>query len=251
MDPHFHKKGSPEGQVSEVDLIPDGRTVNVVPDWAAPEGTEVTFYDGSNFSRYKMVDGTWRQIGGGAVAGNDMDIQFNDAGVLAGDDTFQWDETNKNLLLNNPGSSVAIIGSDGATGQVGTKIEIDAGSGGTNGNGADISINGGYGGSGNTNGGNIDNIPGDGSGSGNGGDHYLRGGQKGSSGNDGNVITGGTRSNPGQITPNSANGGFLVIHIINGAPTGTPSFVGSICFDFTNNKLDIWNGTAWKSVTLT
>lgn len=65
-EPHFHKKGSPEGQVSEADLIPDGRTVAVIPDWPAPEGTEETFYDGTDAVRYRMVDGTWRAVTGAA-----------------------------------------------------------------------------------------------------------------------------------------------------------------------------------------
>jgi len=57
--PHFHK----EDRISEIDIIPDGQTVAVVPNWQAPEGTEVTYLASGIFRRYKMVDGTWRQVG--------------------------------------------------------------------------------------------------------------------------------------------------------------------------------------------
>lgn len=70
MEAHFHKSGSPEGQVSEVDLIPDGSIVSDVPDMAAPEGTEVTYKNGGTVRRYKMIDGTWESWDlGAATAG--------------------------------------------------------------------------------------------------------------------------------------------------------------------------------------
>lgn len=59
VPPHFHK----EDRISEVDIIPDGTWVSVVPDWEAPEGSEITYLNGSTFQRYKMVDGVWRVIG--------------------------------------------------------------------------------------------------------------------------------------------------------------------------------------------
>lgn len=57
--PHFHKRGSPEGQINIKDLTPDGDFIAVAPDWAAPEGTEVTYKSGSKVRRYRMVDGSW------------------------------------------------------------------------------------------------------------------------------------------------------------------------------------------------
>jgi len=57
---HFHK----DDTISEIDIVPDGTYVSVVPDWPATEGTEVSYLSGSVFRRYKMVDGTWRIIDG-------------------------------------------------------------------------------------------------------------------------------------------------------------------------------------------
>src|SRR4051794_35233171 len=56
----------PDSQIRfpEKDLIPDGDKLSVVPDYAAPEGTEVTYFSGGVFRRYRMVDGSWRAIGG-------------------------------------------------------------------------------------------------------------------------------------------------------------------------------------------
>src|SRR5215210_4422878 len=59
VPPHFHK----DYRIEEKDLIPDGQVFSVVPDWVAPEGTEVTYLNTGVFRRYKMVDGTWREIG--------------------------------------------------------------------------------------------------------------------------------------------------------------------------------------------
>jgi hypothetical protein len=62
VPPHFHKTD----RISEKDLIPDGDTVSVIPDWPAPEGTEVSYLNGLAFKRYKMISGVWREIGGGS-----------------------------------------------------------------------------------------------------------------------------------------------------------------------------------------
>jgi len=59
VPPHFHKTD----RISEKDIIPDGDTIAVVPDYPAPEGTEVSYLSGTTFRRYKMISGTWRQIG--------------------------------------------------------------------------------------------------------------------------------------------------------------------------------------------
>ena len=56
VPPHFHKLD----RISEKDIIPNGEIVSVVPDWHAPEGTEITYKSGATIRRYKMIDGTWR-----------------------------------------------------------------------------------------------------------------------------------------------------------------------------------------------
>lgn len=71
---HFHK----DYRIEEKDLIPNGDIVTVVPTWAAPEGTEVTYLNGSTFRLYKMVSGTWRQVGGDPVTPFDPFAQFLD-----------------------------------------------------------------------------------------------------------------------------------------------------------------------------
>lgn len=50
---HFHE---------ESEIEPDGKTVAVVPDWQAPEGTEVTYNASGVARRYKMVNGTWKAM---------------------------------------------------------------------------------------------------------------------------------------------------------------------------------------------
>jgi hypothetical protein len=59
VPPHFHK----DYRIEEKDLIPNGDTIDVVPNFPAPEGTEVTYYNNGTFKRYKMVKGTWFQVG--------------------------------------------------------------------------------------------------------------------------------------------------------------------------------------------
>jgi hypothetical protein len=58
VPPHFHKTDRIEAK----DLIPNGATTSVVPDYPAPEGTEVLYLNGSDFRIYRMVDGTWRYV---------------------------------------------------------------------------------------------------------------------------------------------------------------------------------------------
>lgn len=58
VPPHFHKTD----RIEEKDLLPNGEYVTVVPDYAAPEGTEVLYLNGSDFRIYKMLDGTWRYV---------------------------------------------------------------------------------------------------------------------------------------------------------------------------------------------
>ena len=54
----------------------------------------------------------------------------------------------------------------------------------------------------------------------------------------------------GKVVPVAAKDGFTVLPSCAGTPTGTPRDKGSTVYDTTNNKLYIWTGTAWKSVTL-
>lgn len=54
----------------------------------------------------------------------------------------------------------------------------------------------------------------------------------------------------GQVElPLDATGGFLVIPFCSGTPTGVPKTKISVVYDVSNNKLYIYNGTAWKSAT--
>lgn len=213
-------------------ILSNGSTITV-PDSSQPlyiNLNDLIVADGNAASLY-LTSGTSQTNGNGG------DLIFNSGagGIASG----------------NGGTVSMTAQNAGGTG-TGGPINLTAGDGGaTSGDGGAISITSGYGIAGNSVGGQIDIIPGDGHGSANAGSLYLRGGLKGASSNDGNVITGGTRSNPGVITPNSANGGFLVVPTLSGAPTGSPSSGGSMCFDVTNNKLYIWNSLAWKSVTLT
>jgi hypothetical protein len=65
-------------RISEKDLIPNGDYVSVVPDWAAPEGTIVNYLNGSTFRVYKMIDGSWRQVGSDPAESFDPFDQFLD-----------------------------------------------------------------------------------------------------------------------------------------------------------------------------
>lgn len=74
LPPHFHR----DDRISEKDILPDGDYLNVVPDYPASEGTEVSYFDGANFKRYRMVSGVWRQIGvDRLVASHDDDEAVN------------------------------------------------------------------------------------------------------------------------------------------------------------------------------
>src|SRR6185295_7211495 len=221
VPPHFHT----EYRISEKDIIPNGDFVSVVPDWPAPEGTEVTYLNGSTFRRYRMVDGTWREIGGGAVAGNDKDIQFNNAGVLDGDDTFRWDRNTRTLSLgvedNASGATHRISGTSDLDGD-GTKIILEAGDGGTGGDGGSMQVRGG-----------------DGDDTGNGGFLSLRAGAAGANGDGANVelgasdgVNGGnTDIFAGQTTGGGLGGSILLRNSrvpSSASDTGTP---GAIAWD--------------------
>jgi hypothetical protein len=74
VPPHFHK----DYRIEEKDLVPNDEYVSVVPDWPAPEGSEVSYLNGSTFRRYRMVSGTWRQIGSDPVTSFDPFAQLLD-----------------------------------------------------------------------------------------------------------------------------------------------------------------------------
>lgn len=68
------------------------------------------------------------------------------------------------------------------------------------------------------------------------------------SGDDGYVLIG------GPSIAAADNGGFPYMPTISGTPTGTPTAVTGYCpfaFEVSTNKIWMYNGSAWKSVTLT
>lgn len=81
VPPHFHKID----RIAEEDVIPDGKIIDVVPDWAAPEGTEVTYKNGGTIRRYKMIDGTWESwdIGASGVSGDNSAVSAFVSGAQA------------------------------------------------------------------------------------------------------------------------------------------------------------------------
>lgn len=80
MEEHYHK----DFKISQKDIIPDDVFVSVVPDWVAPEGTEVNYLNGSTFRVYKMIDGAWRIIGDAASGLGTMSTQNANAVAITG-----------------------------------------------------------------------------------------------------------------------------------------------------------------------
>jgi|GEM_PF-3324079 len=97
---HFHK----EDRISEKDIIPDGDTISVVPDFPVPEGTEVSYLNGSIFRRYKMISGTWRRLEP-VPAPAQMLIHARNAAYETYFYTFAFDRTWKRLIF--PAGSAA------------------------------------------------------------------------------------------------------------------------------------------------
>lgn len=63
IPPHFHAPGSPEGQVLETSIIPDGLVLPSLPA-TAPEGARAIVDDGSGIIIfYRMVKGNWELLG--------------------------------------------------------------------------------------------------------------------------------------------------------------------------------------------
>ena len=74
IPPHFHK----DYRIEEKDLVPNGDFVDVVPDWAAPEGTRVHYLNGSDYREYIILDGVWRVISGITPANFDFFTDYFD-----------------------------------------------------------------------------------------------------------------------------------------------------------------------------
>lgn len=56
----------------------------------------------------------------------------------------------------------------------------------------------------------------------------------------------------GGVLATTATAGFIYLPTCAGTPTGTPaSGKGAIVYDTTANKIWVYNGTAWKYVTMT
>lgn len=85
------------------------------------------------------------------------------------------------------------------------------------------------------------------SGSKNGGNVFLTAGTGSGTGHAGDVIAGG--DSVGGALSTATTGRYLVIPRCNGVPTGTPTFDGSMIYDYANNNLYVYNG-GWKKVLL-
>lgn len=110
----------------------------------------------------------------------------------------------------------------------GGAVTIKAGNGGnSSGKGGEVSILSGSAGGGNNNGGDISIKPGLGAGTGHIGDVKI---------------------NAASVLSSSVAGGFLVIPMCTGVPTGTPASNGSLIYDISNNKLYVYN-SGWVSAT--
>ncbi len=144
------------------------------------------------------------------------------------------------------GGTTIQSGAGTASAASGGAVDILAGAGASAGNaqGGSVSVYAG-GSRGNKQGGQIQLSPGNGGATGDGGDLFLLQGSKGASGNaDGNVFLA-TRT-----STTTRNGGFAVLPISAGPPTGTPTAgSGSVVFDSTNNDLYIYK-SGWKKVNL-
>lgn len=153
-------------------------------------------------------------VTGGPPGGNDSNIQFKDGSDFAGTDDFSWDDGVKTLYIE---------------GDINT-FDDSANTGDTTLRTGDSSAN---------NAGSIRLFPGDGTGGGNGG-HVIA-----FAGNQGYVYLG----TVGSDKTNADSVGFPIMAFMSGAPTtGVPK--GCFTFDYTNNRLYISNGSAWKFIQL-
>jgi hypothetical protein len=142
-------------------------------------------------STFWRGDATWAAAGG-APAGSDTQVQYNDGGAFGGDDAFTWDETT-HLLTLGTAATAATIAAPGGT--VALSIRASTGTGG--GNGGQMAVTGGAG-----------------NGAGAGGQLLLRGGAGGTTSGSGGVanIQGGAGG--------STNGNGAQVSITGGAGVG-------------------------------
>lgn len=121
-------------------------------------------------------------------AGNDTDIQFNDAGSFGGEDTLTFDKTTNTVTLGVEDSTAVFKGADASTTSTpGGTVEVRGGEGSTNDIGGEARLIGGEGGP-TGNGSNAEVVGGDaGGGNGNGGNALLQGGAKSGAGTDGKI----------------------------------------------------------------
>lgn len=97
VPPHFHK----DYRIEEADLIPNGKYVSAVPDWAAPEGTRIHYLNGSDYREYIILDGVWRVISGITPASFDLFTDFVDLVHWNSIDGFTQGGTGGTVAIND------------------------------------------------------------------------------------------------------------------------------------------------------
>jgi hypothetical protein len=101
----------------------------------------------------QVVNKRYCDANSAGVAGNDKDIQFNDGGIMAGDDSLQWNKSLNFLIVGNYNSVGVVTGvnlttdleNNGAS--EGGSLSLEGGDGNVNGNGGDVQLSAGTGGS--------------------------------------------------------------------------------------------------------
>lgn len=168
----------------------------------------------------------------GGVAGNNMEVQYNDNGTQAGDPYFRWDKNNAQVLLGSAtdGIDAFIQGPNGAAAsdEDGTNVKIFSGTGDGSGDGGNMDIFAGDAGLTGDGGSSTFAAGNGGSSSGDGGDLTLQAGSA-SSGNGGTTFIlagGGVSGNGGNVTlsPGAGDGsGKKAGDVIVRAKVGTNS----------------------------
>lgn len=201
--------------------------------------------------------------------GSTTQIQYNSSGAFAGDSTFTFNGTTHVLtvksIVGNSGSAL-VIGStgnaalnlstgDGSGSTAGGDVTLTSGNGGASGDGGKITITMGSGVNFST--GVITYFPTTGelrhvspsalTGNTDGGDFTYTLSAGFGTGSYGDFII-----TPG-VSTTTRKGGFLIMPVSNGTPTGTPTnasaTVAPIVYDNSNNKLWVYNGS-WRGIVL-